>query len=86
MFVPFVGSLAAAKATVDKKARIMICHTAAQNFEDFVLRIGISRLPFTSTALLCAVKFSLPYWRVRWNGKQAGYQTDDHSYFRNQTP
>ena len=45
MFVPFIGSLVLAKAAVDKKARIVIRHTA-QNLDNFILRIGVSLLPF----------------------------------------
>jgi hypothetical protein len=50
MFVPFVGSLAAAKAAVDKKARIVICHTA-QNLDNPVLRIDVSLLPFFTSEM-----------------------------------
>ncbi len=49
MLVPFVGSLAA-KAAVDKKATIMVCHTA-QNLDNFILPIDVSLLPNFSRRL-----------------------------------
>jgi hypothetical protein len=55
MFVPFVGSLAAAKAAVDKKATITICHIA-QNLDNFILRIDVSLLPFFTSEMLAITR------------------------------